>query len=93
MICPTWTGGLGDSVARRQLHEAKQQFSLLVDRARPEGPQVVTRHGKDVAVVVASADYERLRSDHGASTNLAQAPDFDLLEIERDREPARAIDH
>ncbi|MCP9485422.1 MAG: type II toxin-antitoxin system prevent-host-death family antitoxin [Gaiellaceae bacterium MAG52_C11] len=80
-------------MARWKLHEAKQQFSRLVDRARDEGPQVVTRNGKDVAVVVAAAEYERLRSDHGAFKRfLLQAPDLDLLEIERDRRPARSID-
>lgn len=49
-----------------QLQDAKQQFSRLVERARTEGPQVVTRNGKEVAVVLDVDDYRRLRSDGGA---------------------------
>ena len=30
-----------------QLQAAKQHFSELVERARREGPQVVTKHGRD----------------------------------------------
>ena len=80
-------------MARWQLHEAKQQFSRLVDRAREDGPQVVTRNGKDVAVLVAVEEYQRLRSDRGAFKRLLlDAPDFDLLEIERDSKTGRAIE-
>ena len=35
-----------------QLQEAKQKFSELVRRTLEEGPQVVTRHGEEVVVVV-----------------------------------------
>lgn len=44
-----------------QLHEAKNRFSEVVDRALEDGPQTVTRHGKDVVVIVASEDFERHR--------------------------------
>lgn len=36
-----------------QIQQAKNRFSELIDRARHEGPQVVTRHGQPVAEVVA----------------------------------------
>jgi prevent-host-death family protein len=32
----------------------------VVDEARDHGPQVVTRHGKDVAVVLSSEDYRKI---------------------------------
>ena len=80
-------------MARWQLQDAKQQFSRLVDLARSEGPQVVTRHGKEVAVVLDIGDYRRMRSDGGAFKRfLAEAPDFDVLDIERASEPAPAIE-
>jgi prevent-host-death family protein len=82
-------------VGRWQLQQAKHQFSRLVDRARAEGPQVVTRHGKDVAVVLGIEDYRRLRSEGRGDTFkrfLAEAPDIDALEIERSREPAKAVE-
>ncbi len=37
-----------------QVQEAKQRFSELVRRTLEEGPQVVTRHGEEVVVVVAA---------------------------------------
>ena len=76
-----------------QVQEAKQQFSRVIELARGEGPQVVTRNGKEVAVVLAIADYRRLRSDGGAFKRfLEAAPDLDLLPVERSDEPARAVD-
>ena len=42
-----------------QVQEAKQRFSELVRRTLEEGPQVVTRHGEEVVVVVAADEYRR----------------------------------
>jgi prevent-host-death family protein len=76
-----------------QLQEAKQQFSRLVERARSDGPQVVTRNGKEVAVVLGVEDYRRLRSDGGAFKRfLSEAPDFDALEIERASDAAPTVE-
>jgi prevent-host-death family protein len=80
-------------VTRWQLQEAKQQFSRLVERARTEGPQLVTRNGKEVAVVLDVAEYRRLRSSSGDFKRfLLSGPRFDDLEIERSSEPARVIE-
>jgi prevent-host-death family protein len=43
-----------------QLQDAKARFSELVQRARAEGPQVVTLRGEKAAVVLSAADYDRL---------------------------------
>ena len=43
-----------------QLQEAKQRFSELVRRTLEEGPQVVTRHGEEVVVVVPAEEYRRM---------------------------------
>jgi antitoxin Phd len=76
-----------------QVQEAKQQLSRVIDLARREGPQVVTRNGKEVAIVLAIEEYRRLRSDGGAFKRLLEeAPDFDALEIERPGENARAVE-
>jgi prevent-host-death family protein len=48
-----------------QLQEAKQKFSELVRRAEREGPQVVTRHGEEVVVVVPVEEYRRLSGGDG----------------------------
>jgi prevent-host-death family protein len=43
-----------------QVQEAKQRFSELVRRTLEEGPQVVTRHGEEVVVVVPVEEYRRM---------------------------------
>ena len=44
-----------------QLQEAKAKFSELVQKALEEGPQTVTRHGKDAVVVLSVHEYRKLR--------------------------------
>ena len=43
-----------------QLQEAKAKFSELVQKAIDEGPQTVTRHGKDAVVVLSVQEYRTL---------------------------------
>ena len=43
------------------LQEAKNKLSEVIDRAAKGGPQVVTRHGKRVAVILSASAYDRLR--------------------------------
>ena len=42
------------------VQDAKNRFSEVVEAAR-RAPQTVTKHGKPAVVVVAAAEYERLR--------------------------------
>ncbi len=76
-----------------QLQDAKQRFSELIRSVATEGPQVVTRHGEEVAVVIDIAEYRRLSgSDVDFKQFLRSAPDLDELEIDRASTPARAVD-
>jgi antitoxin Phd len=43
-----------------QLQDAKNKFSNLVERAQKNGPQVVTKHGKDAVVVLSIDEYKKL---------------------------------
>ena len=43
-----------------QLQEAKNRLSEVVRKARQEGPQVITLHGQEAAVVIAAADFRRM---------------------------------
>lgn len=76
-----------------QLQAAKQHFSELVERARRDGPQVVTKHGKEAVVVVSAEDYQRLR---GGGPSLVEfirsAPGFDALELKRAEDRGRDFD-
>jgi prevent-host-death family protein len=46
---PTW-----------QLQEAKNKLSEVVDEATHRGPQVITRRGVEVAVILSYADYRKI---------------------------------
>ena len=50
---------------RWQLQEAKNRLSELVRRAREEGPQVITVHGSDAAVVMSAEQYAKLARRKG----------------------------
>ncbi len=41
------------------LHEARAEFSKLVDRALSGEPQRVTRHGKEAVVIVSEAEWNK----------------------------------
>lgn len=45
-----------------QLQEAKARLSELVKRARAEGPQTITVHGEERAVVLSIEEYRRMRA-------------------------------
>jgi prevent-host-death family protein len=76
-----------------QLQEAKQKFSELVRRTLDEGPQVVTRHGEEVVVVVPAEEYRRLSGQKPDFKEfLMSAPDLSLLDLERPREMPRDVE-
>ena len=76
-----------------QLQQAKQRLSEVVDRAIEEGPQVVTRHGKEVAVVVGLEEYKRLLAlKPDFKRFLLEAPPSVELPIERSSDLPREID-
>lgn len=67
-----------------QLQDAKQRFSEVVERARSEGAQVVTRRGRQVVVVLSVERYRELLGDHdGFKELLLSGPDLTGLEIGR----------
>jgi prevent-host-death family protein len=77
---------------------ARARFSTVIDEALAGRPQRISRRGKDVAVVVAAADYDRLTRppeslvDFLRNSPLAEAMAADKLELERARDPIRDMD-
>src|SRR5260370_31277570 len=57
---------------RWQLQTAKARFSELFRRARSEGPQWVTRQGKEAVVVLPAEEFERLRARSQQPQSLVQ---------------------
>jgi prevent-host-death family protein len=72
------------------LAEAKNKFSEVFERALKEGPQRISRRGKDRVIVVAEADYDRTRGGKRKPKQnfiefLLSARGLGPLEVERDR--------
>lgn len=83
----------GSGAGTWQVQEAKQRLSEVLRAAESSGPQVISRRGEDVAVVVDISDYRRLA---GVQVELADflrhGPVADDLEVERDAGSARVPD-
>ena len=78
---------------RWPVQDAKQRFSELIRTAHAEGPQVVTRHGEEIAVVVDIVDYRRLKGEIIEFKDyLRSGPPFDGLELDRSGEYPRSTD-
>jgi prevent-host-death family protein len=81
---------------RWSVQDAKARFSELVRRARSDGPQHVTVHGRDGVVVVSAEEFRRLKGDRTGAALIAalQASPYRDLEIEprRDRLPVREVE-
>lgn len=78
---------------RWQVQDAKQRFSELIRTAHADGPQVVTRHGEEIAVVIDIAEYRRLKGETAEFKDyLRSGPWFDDLDLDRTVERPRDID-
>ncbi len=76
-----------------QLQEAKQRFSELVRRTLEEGPQVVTRHGEEVVVVVPAEEFRRTSGEKlDFKEFLLSGPDLSVLDLERPKEMPRDVE-
>jgi len=79
-----------------QLQTAKARFSELFRRARTEGPQVVTRQGKEQVVVLPAEQFARLikraRQPKSLVRFFAESPLASVrLDLSRDRDLGREI--
>jgi prevent-host-death family protein len=79
---------------RWQVQDAKQRFSEVLRAAEAGEPQIVTKHGEEVAVLIDIAEYRRLRGETVDFMHYLQSgPVVDgELDIERSGEPPRDID-
>jgi prevent-host-death family protein len=71
------------------LQDAKARFSELVRRARSEGPQHLTIHGRDEVVVMAAEEFRRLQGDRTgkALIEAIQASPYRDVDLAPERAP------
>ncbi len=80
-------------MAKWPAREARTRLSEVIERAQRDGPQVITRHGADRAVVLSIDDYRALvahKPDFKA--HLLGGPKVDEFPIERDRDTGRTAE-
>jgi prevent-host-death family protein len=79
---------------RWQLQEAKNRLSELVRKAREEGPQVITVHGSDAAVVMSAEQYAKLARRKGTLVEFFRKSPLvsEELDLTRSRDRGRRVD-
>lgn len=76
------------------LQDAKNRFSEVVERARTEGVQRVTRHGKDAVVIIAAEQWAEMQGqEQSLAAFLLESPLKDAeLTIVRDTFGMRSVE-
>jgi prevent-host-death family protein len=76
-----------------QVQDAKAHFSEIIERAHTEGPQTITRHGAERAVVLSIEDYRALAANKpDFKAYLLGGPKVDDFSVPRDRDAGRAVE-
>ncbi len=75
---------------RWQIQSAKNKLSEVIDKSVTLGPQIITKHGKEAAVVISYAEYKKFAPPKKSLKELLMNSelhgiDFDL--IRRDSSP------
>ena len=74
--------------------EAKAKFSEVLDRAKSEGPQAISRRGRKTAIVVAAEEWDRKTKRRGNLAEFFAASPLrgSRLKIKRTRGGPRKVD-
>src|SRR5713101_7415150 len=80
-----------------QIQTAKARFSEVFRRARTEGPQLITRQGREGVVMISGEQYEELTGRSHQPENVVdffqQSPFVAVdLDLERQRDEGREVD-
>lgn len=65
-----------------QLHEAKKRLSEVARRACENGPQMVTKNGKECVVVLSAEDYQKLEEPITSLVEFFQKSPLSKIEID-----------
>lgn len=74
--------------------EAKAKFSEVVERAKTDGPQRVTKNGRDAVVVVSAAEWDRRDVMKGSIVDFFERSPLrgSGIDLERVRDAPRDVD-
>jgi len=80
----------GTRTGRWALQDAKARLSEVVRRAKTEGPQRITVHGREEVVVISLEDYRRLKGQGTGQALVQLLQHSPLRDITIDHEPTYA---
>jgi len=75
-----------------QLADAKARLSALVDAAAAGETAIITRHGKEQAVIIGYAEWRKLARQPSLVELIVNAPFTDADLPPRDTSPPRSVD-
>jgi antitoxin Phd len=67
------------------LQDAKNRFSEIVNQAVSDGPQTITRRGKETAVLVSIEDFQKLTQSQGSIVSFFQNSPLSGVKLDLDR--------
>jgi prevent-host-death family protein len=76
--------------AQWSLQDAKARFSEVVRRAKTEGPQRITVHGREEVVIVSVKEYRRARGERTGKALVDLLHNSPLRDVTIDHEPTYA---
>jgi prevent-host-death family protein len=75
-----------------QLGEAKHKLSRVVEDALNDGPQVITRRGVEVAVVLSYAEYQRMLASRQRLSDFFRGSSLAGVDLDLTRDTSDARD-
>ena len=75
---------------RWSLQDAKARFSEVVRKAKTEGPQRITVHGREEVVVVSVEEYRRVKGEPTGQALVTMLQDSPLRDVNMDRVRTRS---
>ena len=77
-----------------QLQEAKNRMSAVVEAALSQGPQIITRRGRETVVVLSIKDYRKMvQPDENLVDFLNSSPLHGvLIDLKRSKDLPREVD-
>lgn len=81
-------------MTRWQIQHAKARLSEVIEKAETDGPQVLTRHGRERAVLLSMDEYKLLKEKQRPTIleTLLSGPKFDEFDVPRDVDHGREIE-
>ncbi len=68
-----------------QIQMAKNKLSEVIEKSITHGPQVVTKHGQNTAVIISYTDYQKFMKPARTLKELLQHSELAALDLERDK--------